>query len=91
MADRSHYNERFSFPDPSSTDSSSHSTQNWARKGAREGQEEQLDELLEEHIEEQLAEQLKEHHSKVDTSHQCQTLHLLTGYTEIDNPQVREA
>lgn len=58
MAEWSQYNERYTFPDPSSTDSSS---------------------------------QLEEHHSNIDMSHQCQTLHSLTEYAEIDNPQVLEA
>ena len=91
MAERSQYNERFTFPDPSSTDSSSRSTRYRARKRAREYQEEQLEEPLEEHMEEPSEEQLEEDHSNVDASHQCRTLHSLTEYTEIDNPQVLEA
>ena len=42
-------------------------------------------------MEEPSEEQLEEDHSNVDASHQCRTLHSLTEYTEIDNPQVLEA
>lgn len=90
MAVRSTYNERYSFPDPSGTESACRSTRYRAKKRAREQQE------LEQEEEQQELE-LEEEQLSSDASHPFTTGPLIeacdvpTEYSEMDNPEVLES
>lgn len=97
MAERSQYNERYSFPDPRGMESACRSTRYRAKKRAREQQE--------------LEGQEEEEQLSSDSSHPCNTFHTLdvgefsgsstgpqveayltpTECSEMDNPEVLES